>query len=409
MRLKVRAAAPVEASEARILMLLTIVQFVNIVDFMMVMPLGPDFARALGISTAHIGIVGGSYTLAAAVAGLGAATFLDRFSRRTALVACVTGLALGTLAGALATGYATMLAARVTAGAFGGTAAALAIAIVSDVVPPERRGRAFAVLMGAFSLAAVLGVPAGLEVARIAGWRAPFIVVGLLGVAAAIGARLLLPDLREHTRDSAPRVPLVRLLGGRLLAVYAVSAAAFFAAFLIIPNISAFLQFNRGYAREQLGLLYAAGGLASFVAMRVAGQATDRRGPMAMAVMGSLLVCLALWFGFVSTPSVAPVLPVFVCFMTGMAVRNVALTTFVSRVPRPQERAGFLSVHSAGQHLASSAGAMAASVLLTEGPKHALVGMPQVALMALALTLAVPIAMQGLAQRVAPVHRSPES
>ena len=58
---------------AAVIFLVGAIQFVNILDFMMVMPLGPDFAKALGIPTAHLGIVGGSYTAAAAVAGLVAA------------------------------------------------------------------------------------------------------------------------------------------------------------------------------------------------------------------------------------------------------------------------------------------------------------------------------------------------
>jgi predicted MFS family arabinose efflux permease len=72
-------------AERRVLLLLAAVQFVNIVDFMMVMPLGPDFSAELGIPNAQLGLVGGSYTAAASIAGLAGATFLDRFDRRKAL------------------------------------------------------------------------------------------------------------------------------------------------------------------------------------------------------------------------------------------------------------------------------------------------------------------------------------
>lgn len=72
-------------SERSLLFLIGAVQFVNILDFMMVMPLGPDFARDLGIPTSQLGLIGGSYTAAAAVTGLLGAFFLDRFDRRSAL------------------------------------------------------------------------------------------------------------------------------------------------------------------------------------------------------------------------------------------------------------------------------------------------------------------------------------
>src|SRR5436190_23911217 len=94
--------APDEAlgvSEGKMLALVSAVQFVNILDFMIVMPLGPDFAKGLGVDMSHLGIIGGSYTAAAAVAGLATARFLDRFDRRSALGVAMLGLVAGTLAG----------------------------------------------------------------------------------------------------------------------------------------------------------------------------------------------------------------------------------------------------------------------------------------------------------------------
>ncbi len=153
--------------ERRLLLLIGAIQFANVLDFMMVMPLGPDFARTLAIPTARLGLVGASYTAAAAVAGIVGALVLDRFDRRRALAVVLGGLAVGTVSGALATSFASMLAARVVAGAFGGPATSLSLAIISDVVAPERRGRAMGAVMGGFAAASVLGVPAGLELARM--------------------------------------------------------------------------------------------------------------------------------------------------------------------------------------------------------------------------------------------------
>ena len=139
----------------------------------MVMPLGPDFARALGISTAHLGLIAGSYTAAAAVAGIVGARFLDRFDRRKALGVAIFGLVTGTAAGALAQGLASLVIARAIAGAFGGPATSIALSIIADVVPPARRGRAMGAVMGAFSVASVLGVPLGLRLAQRGRLAAP--------------------------------------------------------------------------------------------------------------------------------------------------------------------------------------------------------------------------------------------
>src|SRR6187399_778346 len=109
-------------SERWIVFLIGAVQFVNILDFMMVMPLGPDFAAALGIPISSLGIIGGSYTAAAAVAGIVGSFFLDRFDRRSALAVAMLGLVIATASGGFATGLPSMIAARVLAGCFGGPA-----------------------------------------------------------------------------------------------------------------------------------------------------------------------------------------------------------------------------------------------------------------------------------------------
>src|SRR5207248_11543468 len=85
--------------ELAVVLLMGAVQFVNILDFVMVMPMGPDFAAALHIPASKLGWIGGAYTAAAAVSGLVGSLFLDRFDRRKALGLALLGLSLGTAAG----------------------------------------------------------------------------------------------------------------------------------------------------------------------------------------------------------------------------------------------------------------------------------------------------------------------
>src|ERR1035437_364115 len=112
--------APTSAAfpERKLIFLISAVQFINIVDFMMVMPMGPDFAPALGIATSKLGLVGGSYGAAAAIAGILGSFFLDRFDRRKVLFIALLGLAMGTIAGGFATDLWTLVGARIIAGIF---------------------------------------------------------------------------------------------------------------------------------------------------------------------------------------------------------------------------------------------------------------------------------------------------
>jgi predicted MFS family arabinose efflux permease len=379
------------ASERAILFCLGAVQFVNVLDFMMVMPLGPDFAKDLGIPLSHLGYIGGAYTASASVAGIAGAFFLDRFDRRQALVVALLGLFVGTLAGAASTGLYSLVAARVLAGMFGGPATSLSYSIIADVVPNERRGRAMGAVMGAFAISSVFGVPAGLELARHGGWRTPFVAVAILGAVVAGLAYRALPPIRAHLARVRPRETwketraLFRSdIGGALLLTF----VQMMASFVVVPNISSYVQDNLGYPRDRLGLLYMVGGSVSFVAMRFVGRLVDRFGSAPMGTFGAILMSTVTWAGFAVYPPLIGVLPLFCAFMLGVAFRSVPFNTLATKVPRPDERARFSSIQSAVQHLAAAIGAFTAAQMLTERPGGGLEHMPRVAWLSMFLAMA---------------------
>jgi predicted MFS family arabinose efflux permease len=391
----------VESRERAVVLLVAAVQFVNILDFVMVMPLGPDFAAALGIPTSRLGLIGGSYTAAAAVSGLAASFFLERFDRRPALGVAMLGLVIGTALGGFATGLHSLMAARVLAGAFGGPATSLSFSIIADVVPAQRRGTAMGVVMGAFSVATVLGVPAGLELARHLGWRAPFFGVAALGALVALSAVFFLPSLPGHLSGHEEKVSLALLLRQRNARLsWVMTFLVMAAGFIVIPNISAYVQVNLGYPRARLGLLYLYGGAVSFFSTQIAGRLVDRFGSFRVGTAGTALLCFALLGGFVLTPPLFPVPLIFVLFMLAMSFRNVAYNTLTTRVPAPSERARFMSIQSAVQHSASAVGAFASSQMLSELPSGALVGMDRVGLVSIGLTLTLPFLLRAVETHV---------
>jgi len=393
-------------SERAVVAIVAAVQFVNILDFMMVMPLGPDFAAALDIPTSYIGLLGGSYTASAAVSGMVGSFVLDRFDRRRALGAAMLGLVLATALGGFATGLSSLLFARLIAGAFGGPATSISLAIVTDAVPASRRGRAVGVVMASFSLASILGVPVGLELARWFGWRAPFFAVATLGAVVTALAMCLLPAMRGHL-ERAGREPAEQRLFDPLAKLSLCSTAlVMLSVFAVVPNISAFLQHNLGYPREHLGLLYLAGGAVSFVASHAMGKLVDRFGATRPIAFGTLLFATAMWFGFVDSVGYEHVIYVFILLMMSASVRGVPLHTLASRVPRPALRARFMSAQSVVQHVASAVGASGAAFWLDAEPDGRLIGMQNVALAAIAFALLVPWLAQRLERGVIARERS---
>src|SRR6185369_3382897 len=140
--------------------------------------------------------------------------------------------------GGFATSLSTLIAARIIAGVFGGPATSLSLSIISDVIPPERRGRALGAVMGAFSVASVLGIPAGLELARHGGWRLPFFAVAAVGLVVTAAAIFALPSLTLHLerRKTEVALPFFEIFS-RPVVLYSLSltATSMIASFVMVP------------------------------------------------------------------------------------------------------------------------------------------------------------------------------
>src|SRR3954463_2854830 len=140
--------------ELGLLLTLAAVQFTHIVDFMIMMPLGPQFMRLFAIGPQAFGLLVSAYTFGAAASGFIAAFWIDRYDHKRALLALYGGFIIATALCGFATNYPLLLAARVVAGAFGGVMGGLVFAIVADAVPYGRRARATAIVAASFSFAA---------------------------------------------------------------------------------------------------------------------------------------------------------------------------------------------------------------------------------------------------------------
>lgn len=382
-------------SERTILLTLAAIQFTHILDYMIVMPLGAGLMRVFGISPTQFSYIVAAYGGAAALAGLIGGFFLDRVDRKKALFALYAGFALATLACALAPNFPALLAARVFAGACGGVAGSIVIAMVGDVVPPERRGRGFAMVMSAFPLASIAGVPLGIKLATVFEWHAPFYL--LVGLA--------LPILWAIARFVPARPPLVHagppphpLRAMRDLLSepvhwrgFAVTAALVFGGGCVIPFMAPSMVANVGIPEDRLFYVYLFGGLATFGSTYWIGRLTDRHDKLhvlaALTIPATVAVLLLTRLG----PGPLPlVLLVTTLFFVGMSGRFGPATTLVANAVEPRFRGGFMSLNSAVQQASGALANLAGGALVWSDAQGRIAGYPRIGWLstaAFALTL----------------------
>ncbi len=340
--------------ELWLLITLAGIQFTNILDFMIMMPLGPQFTALFNISDSQFGLLVSAYTLAAGASGLLASTYIDKFDRKKLMLTLYVLFAGATLACGLASSYNALMVARIFAGTFGGVLSALSQTIVGDVIPFERRGRAMGIVMTSFSVATVAGVPMGLYGAAHFGWNAPFLAIGTLCVLFIIFAWITLPTLNAHLTLHAPASAWQRirevLQDRNHVRAFVFSGFMMFAGFTVIPYITIYMQTNVGMRPDQVPLIYLCGGVTTIVTARLFGRLTDSYGKfetfrfLAIAMTVPMVIMTQLRPG--NLVFVLAVTTLLFVFMSGRIIPGMAMLTSAAN---PALRGTFMTLNACVQ------------------------------------------------------------
>lgn len=358
--------------EFAMLITLMLVMFTTIADFMIMMPLASYLMAEFQINTAHFGLLVSSYSLAAGCSALLASSQADRFDRRHALLFCYAGLMLATLACGLSNSFYTLLAARVLAGIFGGVIGSIALAIVGDLIPVERRGQAMSWVMLGFSISAVAGVPLGLWLAAQSGWRMPFFALTAICAFVAVAMVRFIPPVRAHlvtlNRDASFVDSYRELLQVRNH-WWAVGSTAMLmvSGFMVIPFIAPTMVANVGLPASDLMYFYLVGGAATIFSRPIIGRLTDRysaKKVVAWLVIASFVPIILVTQNFmVALPWHLLISALFFIFVSG---RFIPASTLVTAATQPHLRGRLMAFNSAVQNFASGAASLLAGLMLTQ-------------------------------------------
>jgi len=364
--------------EKIVLFLLATVQFCHIMDFMILMPLGPQLMRMFSIGPTEFGWLVSAYTVAAGVSGFIVAFVIDRFDRKLALLIMFGGFVVGTIACALAPSYELLLAARLISGAFGGVQTAIVYAIIGDTIPEERRATAMGVLTAAFSAASVFGVPFGLFIASITTWHAPFWFMA--GIATVFWILILkfVPRLIQHMK--AGDRPSPKVVVHRIVSQPHQVHALFFIFFMmighftVIPFISPYLVKTVGFKDLELTYVYMVGGALTIFTSPWIGRWADRVGkPRVYSIMAFATLLPILLLTHMPPVPVWQALIVTAMFFVFSSGRMVPAMSMLTSSARPQNRGSFMSVVSSLQQVTAGIAALIGGMIVQENAEGQLI------------------------------------
>ncbi|MEY4384973.1 MAG: Purine efflux pump PbuE [Verrucomicrobiota bacterium] len=364
-----------QLSERTLLLLLAAVQFTHIVDFMILMPLGPQLMRDLHLSPSQFSHLVAAYTISSGIVGLLSAPFIDRFDRRKLLLFSYSGFILGTTACGLAQSSNSLFAARTFCGAFGGFSMSMVMSIVGDVVPAQRRAAALGVVMTAFSVAAALGVPFGLQLAQHFSWETPFFVLASIASITWIVAYAGLPPVRGHLAGGQTEGAFKALLrdanAGRAVLFMASTVLGHFT---IIPLMSPHFVGDCGLPEKYLFLVYFIGGVLTVFTAPTIGRLADKHGRLLLfrwlVVIASCVTLVITNTGPIPVWASLLLAGMFFVFASGRFVPAQAIMTLA--VPSSR-RGAFMSLSGCARDLTMGITSTIGGAIVSTAPNGGLI------------------------------------
>ncbi len=254
----------------------------------------PDIARGVGVTVSATGQLVTVYAIVYALTGPLLAVFASHVRPKPLLLWSLVVFGAGNILAAFSPSYLILMVSRVLVAASASAFVPSASAAGADLVSPERRGQALALVWGGFTVATVLGVPLGTLIAGTTSWRFTFIFVAVLAGLATLGILALVPPLQQPQTVSARafgsvvRRPLI--LG--IVAAGVLVQMGQYTIFTYIAPFTTKLTGGGGYVVVAAALLIF--GLAAIVGNVLGGVGTDRLGVRRMLTITSAAFAVAL-------------------------------------------------------------------------------------------------------------------
>jgi len=319
-------------------------------------PFAPALSRGLGVPLKAITPLIAANQITG-ISGLFFAPLGDRWGYRIMLLAGLGLLGVGMLTGGFFPFYGPVMVALFLAGLGKSVYDPAIQAYVGERVPYHRRGMAVGLIETCWAGSSLVGIPlVGLLIDRF-GWRAPFFVLGVLGLVSMVGLGLLIPGNRDGLKTSREPVTVWSAWQrvGQERAGLGVLGFAFFAS---VANDNFFVVYGAWLEEAfylsivTLGITTTVIGVAELVGEGLTASLADRLGLRRSVIIGLVLSVAS----YAVLPYLGQTLPIalaalFVVFLTFEFAIVSALSLCTEVVPgvRATMMSGFFAAAGIGR------------------------------------------------------------
>ena len=285
-----------------------------------IMGLLPDIAIDFAVSEAAAGWLLSGYALSVVVGALVVTAAVTRLPRKPVLIALMVLFIVGNLICALAPTYSVMMLGRVIAALCHGSFFGIGSVLAADMVAPQKKAGAIAIMFTGMTIANVLGVPFGTLLGQSFGWRSTFWAITVVGVIALIGVATLVPRSQHAAAQAGGlREELQAFRSSQVWLSIAVTVLGYGGVFGAFTYIAFTLTEVSGFEPSAVPWLLVLLGLGLFVGNVVGGKAADRSVDTTLIVLLSGLIVVLVFFGLTAGSQPATIASLFLLGGFGFA------------------------------------------------------------------------------------------
>ncbi len=325
----------------------------------------PEVAASFDVSEASAGWLISGYALSVAVGAIVMTAAVLRLPRKQVLLGLLLLFIAGNLLCAVADTYGVMMAGRVIAALCHGAFFGIGSVVAADLVEPDKRAGAIALMFAGLTASNVLGVPLGTLLGQQYGWRSAFWAITAVGVLAFVAIALLVPRPSTETVPGLLRHEVASFRNGQVWLSLVLTVLGYGGMFGAFTYIAYTLTEVSGFASGAVPWLLVVFGVGLFGGNILGGRAANHSvsGTLLVAT-GSLTVIMAV-FALVAT---SPLLAVPALFLMGAA----GFATVPALQMRVMQHAGQAATLASGANIAAfnvgnGLGAWIGGVTITAG------------------------------------------
>ena len=387
-----RTVFEVRLKKIILIVVLAAIQFSFLLDYMLLMPLGPKLIGELQIEPKQFGYLISCYTFSASIFSFISSFYIDRFDRKKALLIVYLGFSIGPFLCALSPNYNTLLLARIFTGAFGGIVTPLIMTILGDTISASRLGRATSYILAANGAATILGVPTSSLIADHWGWNAPFLGLGILAIVLLVAIYIFIPPVNKHLENETAikSVKATDIFKDQnfIWPIVFMSLLTLAGGFTILPFLATYLNLNYSFNGNDISYIFFLGGLATFITGTIAGKFIDKYGKQNVFLLVNFIsiipVLMLTIFPIDSKIFYLVASTLFFTFSTARYISGMALVN--SRFAK-EKRGRYISIFSSIQLMAGTGGSVLTGFILYTDADNQLMNFDIIGIIAICATI----------------------